>query len=73
MNNSLSAKDIAALDKIKGREDLQRYFLKRVKGIKWFDELERLGYFEPSRNPAPAESEEEGYYKILTWNAIDYL
>ena len=73
MNNSLSAKDIAALDKIKGREDLQRYFLKRVKGIKWFDELERRGYFEPSRNPAPAESEEEGYYKILTWNAIDYL
>lgn len=57
---------------IEGKE-YQNYFFSKAKDLKWFRPLKELGYFQPSQNPQPQESDEKGFYTIPVWPALLYL
>ena len=61
------------LIRIDKNEDLQPIFFRKVKGIKWFDELSYGGYFEPDQNPLPTLEDENGYVRIPIWRVLHYL
>jgi len=69
----LTPKQFDALDRIQRLPQLQPFFFKEARGLKWFDELENRGFFNPANNPMPVESEHEGYWQIPSWSALDYL
>ena len=69
----LSAKELDLLQRIDEKEELRPLFFRKVKGLKWFDHLEKRGYFSPERTPKPVPANEEGYIKVPLWTAIEYL
>ena len=71
--SKLSVRERDLLIRIDKNEDLQPIFFRKVKGIKWFDELSDGGYFEPDQNPLPTLEDENGYVKIPIWQVIHYL
>jgi hypothetical protein len=73
MISRLEVKDIGVLDSLRGRRELEAYFLSRATGLKWFEELDRRGYFDPRDNPEPREGDKPGYYSIPFWPALAYL
>ena len=73
MVTSLNVKEHDLLKRVDENNDLKPLFFRKVKGIKWFDELHKKGYFNPSSNPRPTEADEEGYFRIPHWQATDYL
>lgn len=54
-------------------KEYQNYFFSKAKDLKWFRPLKDLGYFQPSQNPPPQESDEKGLYMIPVWPALLYL
>ena len=66
---ALTPKQYDALDRMRGKPELERLFLNEAKSIIWFDELKARGYFSPELNPAPVESGNEGYFQIPAWPA----
>ena len=54
-------------------KEYQNYFFSKAKDLKWFRPLKDLGYFQPSQNPPPQESDEKGLYSIPVWPALLYL
>jgi len=70
---ALTPKQYDALDRMRGKPELERLFLNEAKSIIWFDVLKERGYFSPELNPAPLESSDEGYYQIPAWPAAEYL
>ena len=54
-------------------KEYQNYFFSKAKDLKWFRPLKDLGYFQPSQNPQPQESDEKGLYTIPVWPALLYL
>lgn len=73
MIRKLNPKEEDLLFKIKQKSELQPFFFKEVKGLHWFDSLEKDGYFAPDKNPQPVPAEEEGYVIISPWLALEYL
>ena len=73
MMNKLSVKDRDLLHRIDLEPAIRPYFFRKAKGIKWFNELLKRGFFSPEHNPPPKQSKEEGYISILNWPAIEYL
>lgn len=54
-------------------KEYQNYFFSKAKDLKWLRPLKDLGYFQPSKNPHPQESDEKGLYTIPVWPALLYL
>ena len=71
--DKLGADEIDILNLIKKKTDLQPYFFKKAKRLKWFNALAECGYFNPEKIPKPLPAQEEGYVIISYWPAIEYL
>lgn len=71
--NELTADDKNLLKMIEENEELRHLFFRKVKGLKWFDTLEEMDYFNPKNNPKPVPAKEEGYVNITSWPVVDYL
>ncbi len=71
--SKLTQRQLDALDRIEQKPALQPFFFKKLKGLKWFDELEKRGFFNPMLNPRPVQSDQEGYFNIPSWPILDYL
>ncbi len=71
--SNLTYRQLDALDRIEQNPALQLFFFKKVKGLKWFDELEKRGFFNPELNPRPVKSDKEGYFSIPGWPILEYL
>jgi hypothetical protein len=69
----LTADERDLLERISDKEELQPFFFRKVKGLKWFDALAERGYFNAEKNPAPVPSKEEGYVNVPFWPATEYL
>ena len=70
--NHLDSRQIDALQRVKEKPELQPFFFKKLMGLKWFDEMNKMGFFNPSENPKPRETEEGGFY-IPLWPVLEYL
>ena len=68
----LTPKEITALQRIDLRPELLPQFFKRIEGLKWFDELDRRGYFDPKRQPTQ-EKIENNRLHFPHWFVLDYL
>ena len=73
MADNLNPAELSLLARISAKEELRPFFLRKAKGLKWFDALEEQGYFNPASNPAPVPAKEEGYVSVPLWPAIEYL
>ncbi len=71
--NNLSNRQMDALDRIQSKPALQPFFFRKLKGLKWFDELKERGFLDPERNPEPEPSDKEGLFRVPTWPIMDYL
>ncbi|MGM0601074.1 MAG: hypothetical protein ACQETH_14790 [Candidatus Rifleibacteriota bacterium] len=71
--NKLNAKELDLLQRIGEKEELQPLFFRKAKGLKWFTPLYERGFFKPENNPKPEAADEEGFFTIPFWPAIDYL
>lgn len=71
--SKLTPRQFDALDRIEQKPALQPFFFRKLKGLKWFDELEKRGFFNPRLNPRPVQSDQEGYFSIPIWPILDYL
>ena len=69
----LTADELDVLHRISEKPDLQPFFFKKVKGLKWFNVLAEAGYFCPENIPKTVAAKEEGYVKIPYWPATEYL
>ncbi|MFK5923324.1 MAG: hypothetical protein QM496_14190 [Verrucomicrobiota bacterium] len=70
---ALSTDELDLLDRIKKKPELQPFFFRDAKGLKWFDHLMDGGYFDPKNNPAPIPTNEGKYVKISYWPVVTYL
>lgn len=70
---SLEPRVIDAIDTVQKKPELQPFFFRELKGLKYFNELEKRGFFEASKNPAPKETEDKGFYVIPFWPVLEYL
>ena len=70
---SLSPKEQDLLIRFDQKEEFRPLFLRRVRGLKWFDHLNQRGCFDPSSVPRPEPTGEEGYVRIVAWPITDYL
>jgi hypothetical protein len=71
--NDLSPKERDLLERVKEKPELRTLFFRKIKGLKWFDALQDLGYFNVDNIPAPIPGKEEGYVSIPRWEVVDYL
>lgn len=69
----LSVAERDLLRRVEQKPDLVPIFFRKVKGIRWFDELAARGFFDENKIPCPIPAEEEGYVKIPTWHPVQYL
>lgn len=69
----LSIKEQDLLKRVDEKKDLLPLFFRKVKGLKWFDALYEMGYFNPEKNPKPVKATEEGYVIIPNWPVLEYL
>jgi hypothetical protein len=63
----------AAFSLIENNEPLENYFLSKVSGLQWFNDLKKRDYFNPQKAPGPKQSVQEGFYSIPWWNVLAYL
>lgn len=68
----LTARDKEALRRISLRNESAVLFFQKVTGLKWFDELVRLGFFDPKSAPVP-KTTPEGYISTPYWYVLDYF
>ncbi len=71
--NNLTERQMDALDRVVSKPALQPFFFRKLKGLKWFDELKERGFLDPEQNPEPKRSDREGFYSIPSWPILDYL
>lgn len=71
--DELTPAELDLLARIDAREELRPFFLRKAKGLKWFDALDDRGYFAPTANLAPVPAKEEGYVTVPFWPITDYL
>jgi hypothetical protein len=74
---NLTAKHQAFVNMMTESDELARrgfdLLSKRGDLAQFFDALNEAGFFAPSKNPAPAPAEQEGYVRIPYWSPLDYL
>ena len=71
--DELTPAELDLLARIDAKEELRPFFLRKAKGLKWFDELDNRGYFNPAENPTPVPTKEAGYVNVPSWAVTDYL
>ncbi|HKU52884.1 MAG TPA: hypothetical protein VJQ25_10485, partial [Nitrospira sp.] len=69
----LSAAELDLLGRVVEKPDLQPFFFRKVAGLKWFDDLQKHGFFNPDKNPPPNPDKEQGYVNVPFWPASEYL
>lgn len=73
MTTELTGPERSALDLIQKDKAYENYFLRKTEKPRFFHPLKELGFFNPSHNPGPKESEEKGYFSMPEWNVLPYL
>ena len=71
--DNLSPAERDLLVRIDAKEELRPFFFRKVKGLKWFNALDKRNYFDPDGNPAPVSTGEEGHVYIPHWPITHYL
>jgi len=71
--DELRPAELDLLARIDAMEELRPFFLRKAKGLKWFNALDERGYFDPAGNLAPVPSKEEGYVTVPFWPVTEYL
>ena len=69
----LSPNERDLIERVKKKPGLKPLFLRKVKGLKWFDALNDEGYFDAETIPKPILSEQKGYWRIPHWEIGEYL
>lgn len=70
---SLTTDEHDILERVVSKKELQPIFFRKVKGLKWFDDLANRDFFNPDQNPVPIPAKQEGYVNIPTWPVTEYL
>lgn len=70
---SLTLEELGLLNRIDARPMSIPIFFRKVKGIKWFNELDKRGFFDAQNNPRPQDSTVEGHVFVPFWHVLDYL
>lgn len=70
---SLTLKELDLLKRIDARPKSIPIFFRKVKGIKWFNELNNRDFFAAQNNPRPQDSTVEGHVFVPVWHVLDYL
>lgn len=63
--SSLTTRQQEAIDLVQEKAYMQPIFFRKLKGVKWFDELYKRGFFNPSNNHRPNEAQ--------SWPILEYL
>ena len=61
------------LQQIRDTPELVPIFFQRVKGLRWFDELNEQKYFLVENNPRPRNSDDGKFMVVPYWVILDYL
>lgn len=70
--SDLSREEKDLLIRVQEKPELQGYFFKKIKSLKWFDDLYQSGLLGAENIPRPVENE-NGTFSIQYWTALDYL
>jgi len=73
MQARLTSEELDLLGLILEKEELQPFFFRKAKGLKWFDALVERKLLSPEKNPKPVPAKEEGYIVVPLWPATEYL
>lgn len=73
MVDSLTPKQMSAIQRAIRKPELQPLLFRKAKGLKWFDSFYNEGFFDASNNPMPISAKEEGLVNIPFWPATEYL
>lgn len=71
--NNLNPEEVELLGMIKEKEALRPHFFRKAKGLKWFDALDRQGFFTPDDSLKPYPAKEKGYVVVPYWSEGEYL
>jgi hypothetical protein len=71
--NTLTPKQISAIERAKRTPDLQPILFRKAVGVHWFAAFKEAGFFHPTDIPPPTPAKEEGYVSIPVWPITDYL
>ena len=69
----LSVEERDLLERAWNKPELRPLLFRKLKGLKWFDDLHNYGYFSAQNMPPPVPAKEEGYINIPGWAVLDYL
>lgn len=70
--NDLTPDEVMVLERIVAKPELQPYFFKKVKNLKWFHAIRDKGLLAPQLNPEPVNSEGD-YWSVPSWPVAEYL
>lgn len=70
---SLLPKEEAVLKLLEEDAAYKNYFFSKVSDLKWFNDLKKIGYFNPQKAPHPKPADQEGFFTIPEWNVLSYL
>ncbi|MFA4827919.1 MAG: hypothetical protein WC855_02020 [Thermodesulfovibrionales bacterium] len=73
MVDSLTPKQMSAMQRAIRKPELQPLLFRKAKGLKWFDQFYIQGFFNVENNPRPIPAKEEGFVNIPFWPATEYL
>lgn len=73
MVDSLTPKQLSAIQRAVRNPELQPLLFKKAKGLIWFDPFYKQGFFKAKNNPRPLPGNEEGSVSIPYWDATEYL
>jgi len=73
MVDSLTPKQVSAIQRAVRKPELQPLLFRKAKGLIWFDPLYKQGFFKSENNPKPLPAKEEGFINIPFWPATEYL
>jgi hypothetical protein len=61
------------IDLIKKYDYCENYFFSKLDSLKWFYPLKHENFFSPQKAPKPKQIEDDLYWEIPHWYALDYL
>lgn len=73
MVDSLTPKQMSAIQRAIRTPELQPLLFRKAKGLKWFDQFYNQGFFNEENNSRPLSAKEEGLVNIPFWPVTEYL
>lgn len=70
--NELSLDERDLLLRVVEKPELEGYFFKKIKTLKWFDPILEQGFLAPEKIPRPVEKE-PGLFNVPQWPVLSYL